>query len=162
MLSKSVIGQAEIARVLSAARQEAQARQWSVTIAVVDDGGHPLALLVAAQFGQQAARLGTAFPQLFQPGELAGLQTFQSGLLRGLPLALRLQRADLAAQVFEHRDVLLARGADIVQPGPYNAVAALIGATARSGSVGALTMRNLQRAGFTGGWLDQAAVQGAT
>ncbi|EKT4456773.1 heme-binding protein [Pseudomonas putida] len=44
MLSKSVIGQAEIARVLSAARQEAQARQWSVTIAVVDDGGHPLAL----------------------------------------------------------------------------------------------------------------------
>lgn len=44
MLSKFVIGQTEIARVLTAARQEAQARQWSVTIAVVDDGGHPLAL----------------------------------------------------------------------------------------------------------------------
>ena len=44
MLSKFVIGQTEIARVLTAARQEAQARQWSVTIVVVDDGGHPLAL----------------------------------------------------------------------------------------------------------------------
>ena len=44
MHSKFVIGQAEIARVLSAARQEAQAQQWNVTIAVVDDGGHPLAL----------------------------------------------------------------------------------------------------------------------
>ena len=44
MHSKFVIGQAEVARVLSAARQEALARQWNVTIAVVDDGGHPLAL----------------------------------------------------------------------------------------------------------------------
>ena len=44
MHSKSVIGQAEVARVLSAARQQALAQQWSVTIAVVDDGAHPLAL----------------------------------------------------------------------------------------------------------------------
>lgn len=44
MHSKFVIGQAEVARVLTAARQEAQAQQWNVTIAVVDDGGHPLAL----------------------------------------------------------------------------------------------------------------------
>ncbi|WEK33159.1 MAG: heme-binding protein [Candidatus Pseudomonas phytovorans] len=44
MHSKFVIGQAEVARVLTAARQEALARQWTVTIAVVDDGGHPLAL----------------------------------------------------------------------------------------------------------------------
>ncbi|WP_085615222.1 MULTISPECIES: heme-binding protein [unclassified Pseudomonas] len=44
MHSKSVIGQAEVARVLTAARQQAQAQQWNVTIAVVDDGGHPLAL----------------------------------------------------------------------------------------------------------------------
>lgn len=44
MHSKSVIGQAEVARVLNAARQQALAQQWSVTIAVVDDGGHPLAL----------------------------------------------------------------------------------------------------------------------
>lgn len=44
MHSKSVIGQAEVGKVLTAARQEAQAQQWNVTIAVVDDGGHPLAL----------------------------------------------------------------------------------------------------------------------
>ena len=44
MHSKFVIGQAEVAKVLTAARQEAQAQQWNVTIAVVDDGGHPLAL----------------------------------------------------------------------------------------------------------------------
>ena len=44
MHSKPVIGQAEVARVLSAARQQALAQQWSVSIAVVDDGGHPLAL----------------------------------------------------------------------------------------------------------------------
>ena len=44
MHSKPVIGQAEVARVLSAARQQALAQQWRVTIAVVDDGGHPLAL----------------------------------------------------------------------------------------------------------------------
>jgi len=44
MHSKPVIGQAEVARVLSAARQEALAQHWSVPIAVTDDGGHPLAL----------------------------------------------------------------------------------------------------------------------
>jgi len=44
MHSKSVIGQAVVTRLLAAARQEAQAQQWNVTIAVVDDGGHPLGL----------------------------------------------------------------------------------------------------------------------
>ena len=44
MHSKSVIGQLEVARLLAAARQQAQVQQWAVTIAVVDDGGHPLAL----------------------------------------------------------------------------------------------------------------------
>lgn len=44
MHSKSVLGQAEVARLLAAARQDAQIHQWQVTIAVVDDGGHPLAL----------------------------------------------------------------------------------------------------------------------
>ncbi|MCX2888246.1 MULTISPECIES: heme-binding protein [Pseudomonas] len=44
MHSKFVIGQADVDRVLTAARQEALTQNWSVTIAVVDDGGHPLAL----------------------------------------------------------------------------------------------------------------------
>jgi len=32
-------------RILDAARAEAERNQWAVSIAVVDDGGHPLALL---------------------------------------------------------------------------------------------------------------------
>ncbi|MDX1725061.1 MAG: heme-binding protein [Pseudomonas sp.] len=44
MQSKAVLGQAEVARILAAARAEAQQHNWAVSIAVVDDGGHPLAL----------------------------------------------------------------------------------------------------------------------
>ncbi|MHA6159880.1 heme-binding protein [Pseudomonas sichuanensis] len=44
MHSKPALDQADVARLLAAARQHAQAQQWPVTIAVVDDGGHPLAL----------------------------------------------------------------------------------------------------------------------
>ncbi|CAI8851835.1 heme-binding protein [Pseudomonas serbica] len=44
MNSKAVLSQAEVSRILDDARTEAQANQWPVTIAVVDDGGHPLAL----------------------------------------------------------------------------------------------------------------------
>lgn len=43
MQSKAVLGQAEVARILAAARAEAQQHNWAVSIAVVDDGGHPLA-----------------------------------------------------------------------------------------------------------------------
>lgn len=41
---KPVLTLDEIQRVLDAAQQEAEANGWAVTIAVVDDGGHPLAL----------------------------------------------------------------------------------------------------------------------
>ncbi|PZP21260.1 heme-binding protein [Pseudomonas kuykendallii] len=44
MLSKAVLSQTEVSRILSAARNEAQQNGWAVTIAVVDDGGHLLAL----------------------------------------------------------------------------------------------------------------------
>jgi glc operon protein GlcG len=44
MLHKTVLEHADVARILAAARQEALAQQWPVSIAVVDDGGHPLAL----------------------------------------------------------------------------------------------------------------------
>ena len=44
MKSKAVLSQAEVGQILATARQEAQNNQWPVTIAVVDDGGHPLAL----------------------------------------------------------------------------------------------------------------------
>jgi len=44
MNSKAVLSQTEVRQILNAARAEAHAYQWPVTIVVVDDGGHPLAL----------------------------------------------------------------------------------------------------------------------
>jgi glc operon protein GlcG len=45
MQSKPILTVAEATRILQAARTEAEKNQWAVTIAVVDDGGHLLALL---------------------------------------------------------------------------------------------------------------------
>lgn len=44
MQRKAVLEGSEVARILVGAREEAQRNQWAVTIAVVDDGGHLLAL----------------------------------------------------------------------------------------------------------------------
>jgi glc operon protein GlcG len=44
MNRKAVLSQTEVQQIIKAARTEAQANQWAVTIVVVDDGGHPLAL----------------------------------------------------------------------------------------------------------------------
>ncbi|AZD28906.1 heme-binding protein [Pseudomonas chlororaphis] len=44
MHSKAILGQREVQRILIAARDEAERNQWPVSIAIVDDGGHPLAL----------------------------------------------------------------------------------------------------------------------
>ncbi|MCP1651187.1 heme-binding protein [Pseudomonas sp. GD04087] len=44
MLNKAVLTQQEVGRILAAARDEAQRNHWAVSIVVVDDGGHPLAL----------------------------------------------------------------------------------------------------------------------
>ena len=44
MQHKAVLSQREVSQILQAARNEAQQQGWAVAIAVVDDGGHPLAL----------------------------------------------------------------------------------------------------------------------
>ena len=44
MQHKAVLSQSEVSQILQAARGEAQQQGWAVAIAVVDDGGHPLAL----------------------------------------------------------------------------------------------------------------------
>ncbi|WAH60008.1 heme-binding protein [Pseudomonas silvicola] len=44
MRTKAVLGHTETTRILAAARAEAQQNNWAVTIAIVDDGGHLLAL----------------------------------------------------------------------------------------------------------------------
>lgn len=45
MQTKPVLGLAEIDDILAAARNEAQRHNWAVSIALVDDGGHPLGLV---------------------------------------------------------------------------------------------------------------------
>lgn len=44
MHSKSVLNRDDVAGIVAACREEALRNQWAVTIAVADDGGHPLAL----------------------------------------------------------------------------------------------------------------------
>lgn len=44
MQHKAVLSQKEVTQILAAARAEAQQQGWAVATAVVDDGGHPLAL----------------------------------------------------------------------------------------------------------------------
>jgi glc operon protein GlcG len=44
MLTKAVLSQTEVRQIIAAARAEAEKNNWAVAIAVVDDGGHPLAL----------------------------------------------------------------------------------------------------------------------
>ena len=44
MQAKAVLSRDDAARIVSAAREEASRNGWAVSIAVVDDGGHPLAL----------------------------------------------------------------------------------------------------------------------
>lgn len=45
MHTKAVLGQFDAQQILDAARDHAHTQGWAVAIAVVDDGGHPLALL---------------------------------------------------------------------------------------------------------------------
>jgi glc operon protein GlcG len=45
MQMKPVLGLTEVQEALAAAREEAERHSWKVSIAVVDDGGHPLGLL---------------------------------------------------------------------------------------------------------------------
>ena len=44
MLTKSALARDDTTRILNAARAEAEKNGWAVAIAVVDAGGHPLAL----------------------------------------------------------------------------------------------------------------------
>lgn len=63
MIAKPMLSQAEIAHILGAAKKEANRHQWMVTIVIVDDGGHPLALErmdgcapIAAYIAQEKAK----------------------------------------------------------------------------------------------------------
>ncbi|NEK59001.1 hypothetical protein GCU56_14105 [Geodermatophilus sabuli] len=107
--------------------------------------GPPVALTNPAYLPAVAITAGVTFFFSGWLSRLTGLLVVLDALTLGLFTVIGAQKAQLAALpsasvVFIGtltavggaviRDVLLAQRADIVQPGPYNAVAALIGATA--------------------------------
>ncbi|MGZ2746250.1 GlcG/HbpS family heme-binding protein [Burkholderia stagnalis] len=97
MQTKSVLERVDADRMLAAARAEAERHGWAVTIAIVDDGGHPLALVrldgasaasaYIAQEKARAAALGRretkAYEDMINGGRTAFLSVPVSGLLEG-------------------------------------------------------------------------------
>jgi glc operon protein GlcG len=76
MRQKPCLNAEDVRAIVGAAREEAQRNGWAVTIAVVDDGGHPLHLerLDGARLGTIAVALGKARTAAFIHGPSGGLQ----------------------------------------------------------------------------------------
>lgn len=98
MQTKPFLTHDDVTRILIAARQEAQKNNWAVAIAVVDDGGHPLALErldgcapIGAYIATEKARtaaLGRRESRLYEEMINAGRVSFlsvpvMSGMLGG-------------------------------------------------------------------------------
>jgi glc operon protein GlcG len=97
MQTKSVLTVAESTKIIEAARAEAERNQWAVTIAVVDDGGHQLALLrldncapigayIATEKARTAAlgrRESKQYEDMINGGRTAFLSAPLSGTLEG-------------------------------------------------------------------------------
>lgn len=98
MQTKSVLDHGDVIRIIDAARREALQNNWAVTIAVVDDGGHPLMLerldgcapvgaYVAVEKARTAAlgrRESKAYEEMINGGRTAFLSVPAiSGLLEG-------------------------------------------------------------------------------
>ena len=97
MKTKPVPGHEDIDRMLAAARAEALSNQWAVTIAIVDDGGHLLALQrldgaspVSAQIAVEKARTAAlgrrpsqAYEEMINGGRVSFLSAPLAGMLEG-------------------------------------------------------------------------------
>lgn len=95
MQHKAILDLQQVNRILDAAQREAEANGWAVTVAVCDDGGHPLALrrldgcapmagYVAPEKARSAA-LGRRETQVFEDMINGGRTAFLSApLLQGL------------------------------------------------------------------------------
>ncbi|MGI4983772.1 MAG: heme-binding protein [Janthinobacterium lividum] len=94
MKSKLILGVEEVQAILAAARTEAESHQWVVTIAVVDDGGHPLGLLrldgcapVSAYISTEKARtaaLGRRESRIYEESINQGRTAFVSAPLTAM------------------------------------------------------------------------------
>ncbi|MBK7563891.1 MAG: heme-binding protein [Propionivibrio sp.] len=88
MQTKSVLNRDDVALIVAACRVEALRNEWPVTIAVVDDGGHPLALerldgcpQISAYIAPDKARtaaLGRRETRLYEEMINAGRMSFLS------------------------------------------------------------------------------------
>jgi glc operon protein GlcG len=88
MHSKAVLNLEDVTRIVAACHEEALRNQWAVTIAVADDGGHPLALerldgcpQISAYIAQGKARsaaLGRRETRLYEEMINAGRTSFLS------------------------------------------------------------------------------------
>lgn len=97
MQTKPFLEAADAARILDAAVAEAQANQWAVTVAVVDDGGHLLALrrldgcaaigaYISVEKARSAAlgrRESKQYEDMINNGRTAFLSAPAQGLLEG-------------------------------------------------------------------------------
>ncbi|ABO59680.1 heme-binding protein (plasmid) [Burkholderia vietnamiensis] len=97
MQVKSVLTVEETTRVIEAARTEAEMNMWAVAISVVDDGGHPLALIrldncapiggyIATEKARTAAlgrRESKQYEDMINNGRTAFLNAPLSGTLEG-------------------------------------------------------------------------------
>jgi glc operon protein GlcG len=97
MQTKSVLTVDEVTQILDAARAEAERNHWAVAIAVVDDGGHPLALLrlngcapLSAYIATEKARTSALgrreskqYEDMINGGRTAYLSAPLAGMLEG-------------------------------------------------------------------------------
>ena len=97
MKRKTCLTQQDVAAILDAATKEAVSNRWPVTIAVVDDGGHPLALVrlddcapVSAYTAVEKARTSAmgrreskVYESMINEGRTAFLSAPMTGLLEG-------------------------------------------------------------------------------
>jgi glc operon protein GlcG len=96
--TRPVLTLSDIDQIALAARAEAQRNEWNVTIAIVDDGGHPLSLLrldgcppVSAYIAMEKARTAAlgrreskAYEDIIKGGRTAFLSVSAlSGMLEG-------------------------------------------------------------------------------
>ncbi|HBJ26587.1 heme-binding protein, partial [Cobetia sp.] len=88
MITRHVLTLADVNQMLDAAQKEAEANGWAVSIAVADDGGHPLGLrrlddtpAMTGYFAQEKAKsaaLGRRETQLFEDSINGGRTAFLS------------------------------------------------------------------------------------
>lgn len=94
MKTKSFLEAADVKAILAAAEAEALANKWAVTIAIVDDGGHLLALqrldgaaAISAQIAPakaQTAALGRRESRVYEEIVNGGRTSFLSAPMQGM------------------------------------------------------------------------------